>query len=157
MDISDSLTTIDVCAFYSCEWLTSIDLPDSLTTIGEFAFSDCDNLTSMVVPDSVTSIGMGAFDSCRNLTLHCYEDSYAHRYAVDNYKAYELIKRLIPGDADGNNEVNFSDVICILKHIAKWDVSLNNDAADVTGDDTINLSDVTLLMQYIAEWDVVWG
>ena len=68
----------------------------------------------------------------------------------------EVIPKLItPGDTDRNTKVNLADASLILKHIAKWDVSPDLDAADVTGDGKVNLADVSLILKYIAKWDVV--
>lgn len=61
-----------------------------------------------------------------------------------------------PGDVNGDNKVNLADVSLLLKHIAKWSVVLNLDAADVTGDGKVNLADVSLMLKYIAKWDVVF-
>jgi len=60
-----------------------------------------------------------------------------------------------PGDVNGDTKVTLADVSLMLKHIAKWSVELNLDAADVTGDGKVNLADVSLMLKYIARWDVV--
>ncbi len=59
-----------------------------------------------------------------------------------------------PGDPNRDGKKNVNDVTLMLKYIAKWDVELDEGAADVTGDGKINISDVTLLLKYIAKWDV---
>lgn len=60
----------------------------------------------------------------------------------------------VAGDANESGAVTLSDVSLMLQYIAKWDVTLNKDNADVTGDDSVNLSDVSLVLKYIAKWDV---
>lgn len=60
---------------------------------------------------------------------------------------------IVYGDADTNSKTNLGDVSLILKYIAKWDVTLDTDAATVDG--KINLADVALTLKYIAGWDVV--
>ena len=65
--------------------------------------------------------------------------------------------RYLPGDANTDGAVNLSDVTAILQYIAKWNVQIDTDAADVVRDGIINLSDVTLLLKYIAKWNVVLG
>ena len=42
--------------FFGCTSLTSIIIPSSVTTIGDYAFGKCTGLTSIVIPNSVTSI-----------------------------------------------------------------------------------------------------
>ena len=66
--IPNSVTAIDVDAFYGCSGLTSISIPNSVTSIGNDAFSGCSGLTSISIPNSVTSIGSGAFFYCGGLT-----------------------------------------------------------------------------------------
>ena len=69
----------------------------------------------------------------------------------------EAPKTFVYGDVTGEGKINLGDVSLMLKKIAKWDVTLDSDAADVTGDGKINLADVSLLLKYIAKWDVVLG
>jgi hypothetical protein len=62
------VTTIDVCAFDGCSFLTAIAIPDGVTTIGERAFMGCSSLTAINIPDGVTTIGDEAFRDCSALT-----------------------------------------------------------------------------------------
>ena len=68
VEISNSVISIGNYAFYGCDNLTSVEIPNSVISIGDFAFSYCDKLTSVDIPNSVTSIGSGAFTSCSSLT-----------------------------------------------------------------------------------------
>ena len=60
----------------------------------------------------------------------------------------------IPGDINGDKEVNIKDVTLLKQYLAKWNVKINEANADVTGDGVINVKDLTLLKQYIAKWNV---
>ena len=55
---------------------------------------------------------------------------------------------LLTGDANGDGNVNLSDVSQIMKMIAGWDVSVD-DAADYNGDGSVNLADVTAILRHI--------
>ena len=66
--IPNSVTSIDMAAFYGCTGLTSITIPNSVTSIKYAAFGLCHGLTSVDIPNSVTSIGLMAFGYCSGLT-----------------------------------------------------------------------------------------
>ena len=46
------------------------------------------------------------------------------------------------------------DLIRIKKHLAGWDVEMNEKAADVNGDQTVDGLDLIRLKKYLAGWDV---
>ena len=85
----DSLITIEYGAFYCCLKLASVTIPDSVTTIGDCAFDYCKSLTSIIIGDSVTTIGAYAFTYCDNLKSITIGDSvttigYAAFYDCDS-------------------------------------------------------------------------
>ncbi|MCC8112254.1 MAG: leucine-rich repeat domain-containing protein [Ruminococcus sp.] len=53
--IPDSVTSIGICAFGNCYYLTSITILDSVTSIGDDAFYYCTGLTNLTIPDSAIS------------------------------------------------------------------------------------------------------
>lgn len=63
-----TLTSIGEHAFYSCNYLTSINIPEGVTSIRDEAFCICNRLTSINIPVSVTSIGNNVFSGCNSLT-----------------------------------------------------------------------------------------
>ncbi len=65
--ISNSVTSIGVGAFCTCNNLVSVTIPASVTSIGNSAFSGCSSLTSVTIPDGVTEISRGAFSGCTSL------------------------------------------------------------------------------------------
>lgn len=62
------VTKIDDCAFYGCDFLTSIEIPNSITMIGSEAFRGCKSLTAVVIPKSVERISNKVFWDCDSLT-----------------------------------------------------------------------------------------
>ena len=78
------ITMIRRETFRHCSSLTSVSIPDSVKEIGEKAFFQCKELPSLTIPNRVTKIGPDAFADCPGLTVVCGEDSYAHRYCLEN-------------------------------------------------------------------------
>ena len=61
---------------------------------------------------------------------------------------------IIVGNADKNAKFNLGDAAVMLKKIAKWDVDIDEVAADVNGDGVLNLGDVSLFLKMTARWGV---
>jgi hypothetical protein len=61
-------TSIGVSAFYDTA-LTTVSLPASLTTIDDCAFSSCESLASVSLPASLTTITGNPFSGCTSLTI----------------------------------------------------------------------------------------
>ena len=91
VNIPGFVTIINNYTFGLCSSLTTVTIPDSVSGIGGSAFELCRSLTSVTIPDSVTKIGEGAFMFCDNLTVHCNENSYAHKYSIENNIKFELL------------------------------------------------------------------
>ena len=93
--IADSVRSLGVQTFYSCQSLVNISLGNGLTSIGQQAFNECTGLTGIAIPNSVTniasyafyycpglqsvtfgtglkSIGLEAFGNCQSLTYVCF-------------------------------------------------------------------------------------
>ncbi len=68
ISLPNTITYMNIYAFYGDTGLTEIDIPKSVTTIGQSVFDNCSNLTSVVVPDGVTELGMQVFNKCSALT-----------------------------------------------------------------------------------------
>ena len=60
----------------------------------------------------------------------------------------------IPGDINGDREVDDSDFIIFFRYLTDWDVVVNEDVIDVNGDGKVNNKDLTRLYQYLEGWDV---
>ena len=62
--------------------------------------------------------------------------------------------KFVPGDIDGNSNVNLNDVTLLAQYVAKWNVDVNIPALDTDGNGSVNLNDVTRLAQKVAKWNV---
>lgn len=88
---------------------------------------------------------LGASDEVQHgdmLTLKAEDGSVKAQYKI-----------IFMGNANKDNKFNLSDAASMLQKIAKWDVEIDEIAADVNGDGAMNLSDVSLLLQNIAGWE----
>jgi hypothetical protein len=70
-------------------------------------------------------------------------------FAVDNV-AIKANSASIPGDADGDGDVNISDVTALIDYLLTGNTSdIDLDGADVNQDGKVNISDVTDLIDYL--------
>ena len=60
----------------------------------------------------------------------------------------------VPGDINGDAELNNKDLTRFFQYLSDWDVEVNEAALDVNGDGSVNNKDLTRLFQYLSDWDV---
>lgn len=60
----------------------------------------------------------------------------------------------IPGDINGDKEVNSKDLIRLRKYFTGWDVNVDILACDCNGDGNVNSKDLIRLRKYFSGWDV---
>ena len=181
--IPEGVTSIGRGAFYACYGLTGVTIPESVTRIGRSAFNRCYGLTSVTIPKNVTAIGEYAFGSCGTLTEIRFEGSAPSfgelcfsvitataYYPMSNptwteevrrgyggeitWVGYEPEPERIPGDINGDGELNNKDVTRLIRYIKYGDVDAVEAALDVNGDGELNNKDVTRLIRYIKYGDV---
>jgi hypothetical protein len=80
-DLPDTLTSIEVQAFYGCTSLASIDLPDTLASIGNYAFYGCTSL-AVVISRNTTPPASSVFSASSSSLLFYVPDT-----SVDAYKS----------------------------------------------------------------------
>lgn len=147
--------TISEGAFLNCDSLTEITIPDTVTKIDEVAFGNCDTLNKVLIPATVTEIHEDAFTGSPNVVIHCYENSPAHTYAVENDIEFVLVEdkeTYILGDADNDGVVSVLDASFIQMVLAmKVDKPEGFDLrADVESDGDVSIMDATRVQYYIA-------
>jgi len=64
---------------------------------------------------------------------------------------------IVYGDVNGDGEVNVLDAVLIKKHLAKFNVTIDEKAADVNVDNAVDVLDAVLLLKRLANMDVVLG
>ncbi len=64
------------------------------------------------------------------------------------------VTKHLPGDINGDGNINNKDVTRLLKYLTGWDVEFEENSLDVNGDGSINNKDVTRLLKYLTGWDV---
>ncbi len=114
--IPESVKSIGNSAFRGNEMLSELVFPEnSEATIGSKAFEYCISLKNVTVPESITEIGEYAFGYTLSsaglkqdgFVMRCYENSAAHKYAVDSEVNFELITNDSPSsgsEADSASE-----------------------------------------------------
>ncbi|MBQ8860847.1 MAG: leucine-rich repeat protein [Ruminococcus sp.] len=156
INLADSkITTVSSYVFHSCSELTEVTLPDTVTTIEENAFAYCDNLKKIVIPATVTYIDGEAFSGSDNVVIHCYENSLAHRYAVNNNIPYVLLdakETYLLGDADNDGVVTVLDATLIQLVLASKTEKIDgfDTRADIDNDGVVSILDATSIQQYMA-------
>ena len=159
--IPNSVTSIGEKAFYACSGLTSVTIPNSVTYVGGKAFYNCSGLTDVycyIANPLRVSLAGDAFDlydgDVSGRTLHVLPGTTEAYYYYDWYWYFEqVIEDLIPepeplpGDVNGDREVNIADVNAVINIILSGND--DNTAADVNGDGEINIADVNAIINII--------
>ena len=150
------VTVIQSQTFKNCTSLEYMELPDTITEIGSHAFKGCTALKEIIIGKNVTAIHDTAFTNDDQLTIACFEDSYAHRYAVEHNIPVRFLHDVKLGDANGDGSVNINDVTAIQAHKAEMSflTDLQQLAADVNYDGKVDIADATLLQSFLAEFEV---
>jgi BspA type Leucine rich repeat region (6 copies) len=70
--IPNSVTNIEMQAFYGCLNLAGVSLGNGLKTIGANAYFYCASLDNLAFPASLTSLGQYSFGACQTLSSVCF-------------------------------------------------------------------------------------
>lgn len=77
LDIGDN-------SFFCCTALEELRIPESVNSIGENAFEGCSSLKRLYAAQNIKFIDDNAFSYCPQLVVYCYENSYIHKYCMQN-------------------------------------------------------------------------
>ena len=99
--LPEGIMTIGDNCFFCCASLKVLRIPDTVSSIGENAFSGCAGLEKLIISRNVKFIDKNAFAYCGKLTVICTENSFVHKYCIQNkikYNALPLGMNLPGGD-----------------------------------------------------------
>ncbi len=130
--IPDSVTSIEIEAFYGCSGLKSITIPKGVTCIKNRVFAGCSELTSITIPEGVTSIWWHAFSGCSGLKSITLPESLtsigeeAFEYC-SSLKSITIPKSVTSIDADPFWECDNLVISCykdseIYKYAKGWNI-----------------------------------
>ena len=105
LTLPGTLTTVN--RNVSCATLEELTLSEGITTISSGAFANCTKIQTVIIPRSVSRMYTDSFAA--NTVLLVYEDSYAHRFAID----YDLLYFVYDGVSEPNIVVQDGITYCI--------------------------------------------
>ena len=186
--IPEGVTRIGEQAFFGCTINTPLVLPNSITTIEERAFWACHDLPEVYLGYNIDSIGSWAFSSCYQLTkvtctaitppilanalfdMDCYAHATLHvlPQSLEAYQSAlywkdfnEIIGDVvieIPGDVNGDGEVNIADANSVIHIIINGGGGGHGHApddddgtlvGDINGDGEVNIADINAIIDLI--------
>ena len=173
--MSNRVTNIEYAAFSGCSSLTTIEIPKSTKNIGDLAFSGCDSLTDIYYGGTETEwnqISMEDSGISSSVTVHYNSEATTTTTSTDTTTPSESTTTTtvkpnltnIRGDVNGNQLVEVSDAVEVLKYYAKKaaglesvfsETTVENEAifnlADVNKDGEITVQDAVLILTYYAK------
>ena len=156
VNIPNSVQTIGNCAFNQCQGITKLSIGSGATSIGYGAFSGAWKLAS-VTCNAETPPSFAADNGWSYFNYNVYEQAtlYVPGASVSRYKNAEIWKDFtnikaipdhVPGDVNGDGEVNIADVNAVISAILGNAIA---PACDVNGDGEVNIADVNAVISII--------
>ena len=147
-----ALTRLGHDAFWTSK-VKTLKLPASVSEYGKFAIYYLPDLTDLYIArPTPASVPVNCFygpDQAR-VTLHVPTPQAVALYGKANYwkSFYNIVSEGagVPGDVNGDGEVNISDVNAVIDIILGGGT---NPAADVNGDGEVNIGDVNAVIDII--------
>lgn len=91
--LPDGILEIEDNTFSFCANLEVVDIPPTVSSIGAAAFSGCEKLRKLFLPESIKFIDETAFTYCPQLVIHCYENSYVHKFCTAHNIRVETVAK----------------------------------------------------------------
>lgn len=153
--ISNSVIDIGSYAFYLCSGMNNLTLGKSVAYIRQKAFSGCSALTNIYSKSEIAP----SMDNTNCFNNNTYNNAIVYvpigakrDYELTNY--WNLFTNIVemnmdetpPGDANGDGEVNITDISALIDVILSGEFS---SACDVNDDGEINISDINAIIDII--------
>lgn len=94
--IEEGVTSIGNFAFYSTDYLKTVQLPDGIKSIGRYAFHSCIELKSVTVGDGLERLGKQAFGDCFKLASISLPDTLTQIGEGTFYRCNALEEMVLP-------------------------------------------------------------
>lgn len=94
--IPGTVEEISFQSFSYCSKLTNVSLEEGTRQIDSGAFAMCNFMKNIFIPHSVTSIDSSSLNILPSLTIHCYENSVAHKFAVEKNAKFSFVGDEVP-------------------------------------------------------------
>ncbi len=154
--MTEKVKTIDDGAFIKCSRLASVTIPNSVTSIGEYAFYRCSGLTS-IISEIIKpfEIREDVFpDYSKPILTVPRGTKSAYQSTASWNKFTKIVEKeadnIIQGDANGDREVNVSDIVEVVNFIMNNASSIFLKAnADLNGDGEVNVTDIVMMVNVI--------
>lgn len=152
--LGDGVEVIGGAAFYECRNLKKITLGMRVDSIGSMAFTGCRSLSRMVLWPEMPPLvaGEDTFDPVNftTATLAVREEMIENYICDDIWNKFvnivNLEDEMIPGDVNGDSEVNIADVNAVIDAILGGN---GGSGFDVNGDGEVNIADVNAVINLI--------
>ena len=152
--IPDSVTSIGAYAFNKCTRLASVTLGEGLDTIAASAFGGCTAIASVTSKSLVPPLMLSK--SCFHSSVYSSAELKVPHRALSAYRTTDywnlfatitgIPESVVPGDVNGDGEVNIADVNALIQVIL---TNGEGETWDVNGDGEISVADINLLIDLI--------
>ena len=156
--IGDGLLTLGEAAFYGCYNLETVKMGLSVETIEPFAFSGCYALSRLVVMPEVppTVEDRNAFEEyhftkTKLVVTREARDNYICDFVWTDFENIVCLEdEIVPGDVNGDGEINIADVNALIDQILS---GASSPEGDVNGDGKVNIADINAVIDMILNGD----
>lgn len=117
------------------------------------------NYSTVVTPPTCTEEGYTTYTCtvCTESYVDDYVEATGHSYenGICTACGESDPNHHIPGDINGDGEVNNKDLTRLFRHLSGYTVDVQQSALDVNGDGSINNKDLTRLFRHLSGYDVM--